>query len=196
MFTEPVLASCMHTNISLNAVADDLLALASVCAAAHKALRLLRLRLLRIRSMSLAGPWQRTVFLRTLEAFSSGYLSVIPRRTREYVIGTRGGRGWSAHGLPCVTADAEDGVARRFGDKRLQRGVECCVEKRSRDRDFCDIPFQHRRAFFWPEFDNGDGLRLAAAAERHLARGSGIAHPGDLAIGCDEPTACPPARRG
>ena len=35
-----------------------------------------------------------------------------------------------------------------------------------------------------------NGLRLAPTAEGHLARGSGVAHPGHLAIGGDEPAMC------
>jgi hypothetical protein len=83
--------------------------------------------------------------------------------------------------------DAEDGVAMGFGDKRFQRGVRYRVEERSRDRNLSHILFQDRHAFFWSEFDHRNGLGVAPTAERHLARDTGVAHPGHLAIGCHEP---------
>jgi hypothetical protein len=49
-----------------------------------------------------------------------------------------------------------------FGDKRLQRVVRGRVKERVGDRDLGHILLQDRRAIFWPEFGNGDGLRSAA----------------------------------
>src|SRR5262249_27426123 len=97
------------------------------------------------------------------------------------------GRGWSADGLPRYTTDVEDRMARRIGNKRLQWRVWFRVKELARDRDLGHILFQHRRACFWPEFDNGDGLRSVPTAEGHLACGPGLAQPAPLAIGGNEP---------
>jgi hypothetical protein len=97
------------------------------------------------------------------------------------------GREGSVNGLPYPTLDPEDRVARRFGDKRLQRGVGAGIKERAGNLDLGHIVFQDRCGFCWPEFDNGYGLGMAAAAQGHLARSSGVAHPGYLAIGGDQP---------
>ena len=83
--------------------------------------------------------------------------------------------------------DAEDRVAMGFGDKRLEWSVGWRVKEWTGDRDLGHRLFQNRRAFFWRKFDKPNGLRLVPTAEGHLARGSGVAHPGHLAIGGYEP---------
>jgi hypothetical protein len=102
-------------------------------------------------------------------------------------LGMSEGRGWSADGLPCSTADAEDGVAMGFGDKRFQRGVRGRVKEWTDDRSLSDILLQDGRGLLWPKFNDHDSFGVAPTAEGHLARGAGVAHPGHLAIGSDEP---------
>jgi hypothetical protein len=71
----------------------------------------------------------------------------------------------------------EDGVARRFGNKRLQRGVGSRIKKWTGDRDLGGIRFQHRGRLCWLEFDQGHGLGLAAAAGRPSPTSCGPGRP-------------------
>jgi len=58
------------------------------------------------------------------------------------------GRGWNEDGLPGPTTDAEDGVARRFSGKRLQRGVGDGIKEWPGNGHFRDVLFQDRRGLF------------------------------------------------
>ena len=72
-------------------------------------------------------------------------------------------------------------------DKRLRWRGWLRIKEWTGDRDCGDRLFQERRRLFWSEFDKGDSLGSSTTAEGYLARGSGIAHPGDLAIGRHKP---------
>jgi hypothetical protein len=64
-----------------------------------------------------------------------------------------------------------------FGDKRVHWSDGLRGEERASDRDLGNIMVENPRGFLWPEFVNGDSLGSPAAAEGHLARGGGVAHP-------------------
>jgi hypothetical protein len=132
-----------------------------------------------------------------------GYIR-LPRLILQCASGHRGGGlgtvSWVEASI-CLTCKSADGGARRailsdpgsgrqggegFRDKRLHWSVCLRIKEWTGDRDLGHRLLQDRRGLCWPEFNDYDGFGVAPTAERHMARGAGIAYSGHLAVGDDK----------
>ena len=78
-------------------------------------------------------------------------------------------------------------MARCFGLECLERGVDACIEERSRDRDATEVLPEDGRRLGRTDLLDLDCFGTTAASERHGSCRACVADPADLAVRSNEP---------